>query len=194
MNDVIFSALYHNLKPNNEPQKEHWYVVVPNQVRQQIANSPTGRASENPAFLLTRIVTLTVFAIVYLCYLPRFYSGNDQQFLTGVLFVLFAFLMLQPTVNPWYWVWAVPFTCFTSRWGWIAVSAILTVYYTRFFFERSDLVFTVNHSLYTRVEIFDHFVVWGEAILIVLLLLFAGRLDSEKPSCTSALSERSPVY
>ena len=114
--------------------------------------------------------------------MPRFYFGDDQQILTGVLFVLFAFLMLQPTINPWYWVWAVPFTCFTSRWGWIGISAVLTVYYTKFFFESSDLVFAVNDNLYSNVEIFDHFVVWGEAMLITMLILFAGRLDSVKPN------------
>lgn len=181
MNDVIFSTVYHNLKPIDDPQNEYWYVVVPNEVRQQIENSAIADVTENPAFLLTRIATLAAFAIIYLCFLPRFHGGNDLDVLAGLLFLLFSFLMLQPTVNPWYWVWAIPLTCFSSRWGWIGVSAILTIYYTRFFFDTSELAFTVNQHTYLGVDIFDHFVVWGEAILITLFIMFTGRLDFENP-------------
>ena len=179
MNDVIFSTLYQNFKPSSDSTEEYWYVVVPNQYRLDVVNSSIAKFSDNPAFLLTRIITLAAFAIVYLCYLPRFYSGNEQQILVGLLSILFAFLMVQPTVNPWYWVWAIPLTCFASRWGWIGISAVLSVYYTRFFFESSGWGFVYSQYDYSGVAIFDHFVAWGEAIAIILLLIFAGRLDRE---------------
>jgi len=180
MNDAIFSTVYQNLRPNKNPDSEYWYVIVPNQIRTQIGKLEITRDVRDPAFFITRIITLATFAVIYLCFLPRFYSGSNQQFLNGLLFILFAFLLLQPTVNPWYWVWAIPFTCFTSRWGWIGISAVLTVYYTRFFFETSDLAFTFNQHSYEGVAIFDHFVVWGEAILIALAVIFSGKLDAVK--------------
>lgn len=179
MNDAIFSTVYHNLKPTGNQNNEYWYVVVPNQIRRQLADLVP--ESKNPAFLLTRLVTLAAFAIIYLCMLRRFYSGSDQQILTGLLYVLFAFLLLQPTFNPWYWVWVIPLTCFSNRWGWIGVSGILSIYYTRFFFLKSDLVFAFGHRSYQGVQIFEHFVVWGEVLLILLVLWFSGRVNFAKP-------------
>ena len=177
MNDAIFSSIYFNLKPNDSAARDYWYVVVPDRVRQQVAHwSISDYLGPNPAFSLTRVITLSLFAIGYLVLLPRLMKESDQGFLVGILFVLFLFLMLQPTVNPWYWLWAVPFTCFCSRWGWISVSGVLLVYYVRFHCQVSDLKFEFFQRTYWGVEIFDHIIVWIELLLIVLFIAVATRL------------------
>ena len=180
MNDAIFSGIYYNLKPNGDTPRNYWYVVTPGELRQQVAQLQNQTFfGSNPAYNLTRSITLSIFAVVYLAMLRRFRSGDEQSFLCGLLVVLFSFLMLQPTINPWYWVWVVPFTCFSSRWSWPAISGVLLIYYTRFYFTESDFEFDCLQQSYAGVEIFDHFVVWIELILIAAFVAFAGRLDVE---------------
>ncbi len=181
MNDAIFSAIYYNLKPDrdsSDDSQNNWYVVTPSKFRDQVAKLQNHVFfGSNPAYTLTRLFTLSIFGIIYLVMLGDLRSGDEQIFLRAILFVLFSFLMLQPTVNPWYWVWAIPFTCFSSRWSWSAISGVLLLYYTRFYFQESSLEFTWWQQSYAGVEIFDHFVVWIELILIVIFVAFAGRLD-----------------
>ena len=180
MNDAIFSGIYYNLKPNGDTPRNYWYVVTPGELRQQVAQLQNQTFfGSNPAYNLTRLITLSIFAVVYLAMLRRFKSSDGQSFLSGVLVVLLVFLMLQPTINPWYWVWVVPFTCFGSRWCWPAISGVLLIYYTRFYFKESSLEFDCLQHSYAGVEIFDHFVVWIELILIVIFVALAGRLDVE---------------
>ena len=148
INDAIFSGIYYNLKPNGDTPRNFWYVVTPGELRQQVAQLQNQTFfGSNPAYNLTRLITLSIFAVVYLIKLHSFRSGDEQSFLRGLSVVLFAFLMLQPTINPWYWVWVVPFTCFSSRWSWPAVSGVLLIYYTRFYFKESSLEFDCCSNL-----------------------------------------------
>jgi len=186
INDAIFSAVYFNLKPESGAARNYWYVITPSELRQRVAQRRSHVfLGAKPAFRLTRLITLSIFAFVYLAMLRRFRQANEQRFLSGILIVLFSFLMLQPTINPWYWVWAVPFTCFNSRWSWSAISGVLLIYYTRFFFQESNLEIECLHHSYRGVEIFDHFVVWIELILILLFVTLAGRLDVDRPAALS---------
>ena len=178
MNDVIFSSIYHNLKPYTGRGNSYWYAVTPNSFRQQIVDMTGTRLGNDPAFQLTRIITLVLFALIYLCFVKRFLVADDHHVLSGLLYLLFAFLMLQPTVNPWYWVWAIPFTCFISRWGWVAVSAVLSIYYLRYWFRELNFEFAFLGHSYKDEAIFHHFVAWGEFIAIVILILASSKFVS----------------
>ena len=136
------------------------------------------RLGNDPAFRLSRIITLALFAVIYLCFVKRFLVADDHHVLSGLLYLLFAFLMLQPTVNPWYWVWAIPFTCFISRWGWVAVSAVLSIYYLRFWFRDLEFEFDYLGHSYADEAIFHHFVAWGEFFAIVVLILASSKFVS----------------
>ena len=188
MNDAIFSAVYFNLKPESDTARNYWYVITPSELRQQVAqleNHQFFRA--NPAFALTRLLTLAVFGVFYLVMLRRFRRSDEQGFLCGILILLALFLMLQPTINPWYWVWVVPFTCFSSRWSWPAISGVLLIYYIRFCFIESSLEFECWQCVYQGVQIFDHFVVWIELILIIAFVTIAGRLDAKQSTSRPVL-------
>lgn len=188
MNDAIFSSIYFNLKPDRGASRNYWYVITSRELRQRVAElQNTTFFGTNPAFTLARMITLSLFAIVYLAMLPRLSRSDDQGFLVGVLVVLLAFLMLQPTINPWYWVWVIPFTCFDSRWSWPSISGVLAIYYTRFFFEDSNLQFACLQRSYQGVEIFDHFVVWIELILILLFVTLSRRRDVEQSASRPVL-------
>ena len=178
INDAIFSTLYHNLKPYSGKDNSYWYVVTSDSFRQNTVDKTGTSLGSDPAFQLTRIITLAIFAVVYLCFVRRFLTGDDHHILAGLLYVVFAFLMLQPTVNPWYWVWAIPFTCFISRWGWVGVSAVLTTYYLRFWFRRADIEFDFLGHSYQDSAIFHHFVAWGEFIAIVVLVIASSKMIS----------------
>jgi len=188
MNDAIFSSIYFNLKPDGDASRNYWYVITPPELRQRVTQlQNTGPFGTNPAFILARMITLSIFAIVYLAMLPRLRQSDDQGFLVGILLVLFSFLMLQPTINPWYWVWIIPFTCFNSRWSWPSISGVLAIYYTRFFFDGSSLQFEFLQRSYQGVEIFDHFVVWIELTLIFLFVMIAGRMDANRSTSRPVL-------
>lgn len=178
MNDAIFSSIYHNLKPYSGEGSSFWFVVTPNSFRQSTVDKFESSLGSNPAFQLTRIITLAIFAVIYLCFVRRFLTGDDHHILAGLLYVVFAFLMLQPTVNPWYWVWAIPFTCFISRWGWVGVSAVLTTYYLRFWFREASIGFDFLGHSYQSEAIFHHFVAWGEFIAIVVLIIASSKMCS----------------
>ena len=53
--------------------------------------------------------------------------------------VLAVFFFLQPTENPWYWLWALPFVCFARNRAWLLVSCWLFVYYVRFWLKYSEV-------------------------------------------------------
>ena len=178
MNDVIFSSVYHNLKPYTGRGNSYWYAVTPNSFRQKVVDMTGTRLGNDPAFRLARIITLVLFAVIYLCFVKRFLVADDHHVLSGLLYLLFAFLMLQPTVNPWYWVWAIPFTCFISRWGWVAVSAVLSIYYLRYWFRELNFEFAFLGHSYKDEAIFHHFVAWGEFIAIVILILASSKFVS----------------
>lgn len=42
------------------------------------------------------------------------------------------FWLLAPTLNPWYWTWALPLLPFARGRAWWAVSCVLFLYYLRF--------------------------------------------------------------
>ena len=182
MNDVVFSTLYRNLNPSSDSKQQPWFVLTANQQRQTLdrwgQQFRIGRSS--PAFFLTRLVTLLIFFIVYGWILVRTYRndspGEDRFPIGNIVWILTVFLFLQPTVNPWYWLWVVPFTCFANHKGWTLISGFLLVYYVRFWFK-NVANFDFAGEPYQGVGMFDNVVAWAEfaAIAVVIGWIRFGR-------------------
>ena len=183
MNDVFFSLVFENFKPQPGDDREReaidrpWYLVVPAAQRHKW-NDALGGVSNNPPYLAARLVTLAVFAACYLVLLINAAKRNtvagevfDRQLLQSLFLVLAIFFMLQPTQNPWYWLWAMPLVCFAQNRGWLWVSVALFVYYFRFWFKGADGTFTVLGGTYSSVGFFDHVLTWLEHASIWLALL-----------------------
>jgi hypothetical protein len=181
MNDVVFSGVYRNLKPSSKSTKEPWFVLTTNEQRVAIDRWIRQRSfgGRNPAFFMTRIATLLVFSVFYVWILVDTYRSEDAFPLRNEAWTLAVFLFLQPTVNPWYWVWVAPFTCFARHKGWMLISALLLVYYLRFWFQGSTHFDSLGEP-YQAVGMFDHGVAWLEFAAIVMVIAWI-RFGLTKP-------------
>ena len=170
MNDVVFSGIYRNLKPDSERGSTPWFVVTSNDHRKSFVHWCQQRSigGSNPAFFVTRLLTMSVFAMFYLWMLVRTLRSPHEFEIERFAWVMAVFLFLQPTVNPWYWVWVAPLACFTNSKGWLLVSGILSVYYLRFWFQDSSS----EDSFGRAARLFDHGVAWLEFAAILAVAIF----------------------
>ena len=171
MNDVIFSGIYLNLGASAKRKtKLPWYVVTSNEFRQSVMGwcERMSFGGTNPAFALTRVLTLGLFSAFYLFQLVAIYRhpphGESTQMCSMLMerlgWTMALFLFLQPTVNPWYWVWVAPITVFSKNRSWLIISGLLLIYYSRFWFE--SLPDSFELAGYSGVGLFHHGVVWLE--------------------------------
>lgn len=81
------------------------------------------------------LVSKTVVLLVFLYFLTYLYSRSLQQEENDLLLWRYsfwltgAFLLLSPTVHPWYLTWVLPFLCFFRSLGWILLTG--TVIFAR---------------------------------------------------------------
>ncbi len=176
MNDAIFSAIYQNVEYDWGEYGPAWYVVVPNETRvkwcQDLADVKL--ANGNPAYLVARLSTIALFGLSYLWILYRVWQTRSPDDLANLLFLTVGiFFYLQPTQNPWYWLWAMPLVCFAKNKGWLLVSLILFVYYVRFWFSEQEDSYQFLGRPYVGHDFFDHCIVWVEFALVLTILAIA---------------------
>ncbi len=174
INDPIFELAYDNLHPRQDQNlNQPPYAFVPLKTKQWLNDwvdtwNPTRM---RPAFLIARCLTFGLFLLIYLMCLRKFLTNDPHQLLANFFFVLVAFLLLQPTVNPWYWLWALPLSMFAKNRGWLLLPALLFIYYLRFRFRRWDGVYEVLGNSYSGSGLFDNFVIFAELGLIAIVLI-----------------------
>ena len=174
MNDFIFMVVVENLKIDaGEPPI--WFSVVPKGLREWIV-TPVSKALDIPIaeapFRITRAITSFVFLLLALWFAwqaeMRSRSGGSQasgRFYCEAAFLTLAwFWLLLPTLNPWYWLWALPFVPFVRNRAWFAVSGIVLVYYFRFWMEYHWTGFPVWGTPYQGVAFFDFVLTWFEFV------------------------------
>ncbi len=61
-----------------------------------------------------------------------------------------AFLILAPTLHPWYLTWIVPFLCFNKNLAWLVLTGTVIFYYF------------MNHALFSRLIEYNNEWVWQE--------------------------------
>jgi hypothetical protein len=167
MNDLLFMVLVENLRPDvaaaadESTQTSHWFVVIPQSLRQSISTEladwlqmSRGRAT----FAAARSLTLALFGCICLAIAWQSSQSSDATvWLNAVFVTLVWFWALSPTLNPWYWTWALPFLPFVCRKAWFSVSLLLLVYYLRFW-----LLYQVDQAAVLgtqyRGESFFHFI------------------------------------
>jgi alpha-1,6-mannosyltransferase len=76
------------------------------------------------------------------------------------LLILTALFFLSPIQFPWYFTWLLPFLVLRPRTSLLLLTALLPLYYLRYFFLARD-----------RAEIFDYGIVWLEYLPVWILLL-----------------------
>ena len=177
MNDAIFSFVYQNVEYDWGEKDPAWYVFVPNETRIKWYEElrPTKLANGNPAYFVARLVTVGLFAIFYLGLIVRLWWVKSAENLAGLLFLTMGvFFYLQPTQNPWYWLWVMPLVCFAKNRGWLIVSLVLFVYYLRFWFQEQNATYEVLGGKYVGVDFYDHCIVWAEFLTVIGVLFLCG--------------------
>jgi hypothetical protein len=87
-----------------------------------------GTMMERPDALLVSKVLAGLIFLGFLAYLVYSYSrsleqeGRDLLLLKYSFWLVGAFLLLSPTVHPWYLTWVLPFLCFFRSAGWILLT------------------------------------------------------------------------
>ena len=104
--------------------------------------------------IITSIIFVTVLLYLYREHLNTSYLEVDQNRNDAVLKFAFmaigTFLILAPTVHPWYLTWIVPFLCFNNSWAWIVLTGTVVFYYF------------MNHNLFSTLIEYNNEWVWQE--------------------------------
>ncbi len=178
MNDFIFLNLAENTVPDRlrgEGEPRPWFVVVPDSVRETITRLTSelfGVDEHRAAFCFARTTTAVIFGVLALYFAWRASQANtNADWLRWVFLTLAWFWLLLPTLNPWYWIWAMPWICFARSRVWLLMSGLLFLYYLRFFLDAHF----VDQRVWLTVPLsgaafFDYVVVWFEYLPWFVLL------------------------
>lgn len=197
MNDFFFLILVENLKPLKQVRsmgQEAWFSFVPDRFRIWMVDRWTSRfpvESYLVPFATARMLTLALTAAVALRLLVVGWRQDQPQAWLEAAFLTVAwFLLLSPTLNPWYWIWALPLVAFTRNPAWIWMSGLVPLYYLRFWLEYRWPTEGVAGTPYVGVQFFDFIVTWVEFFpwLIALFVIrwFGHGRDSSQLAAVSS--------
>jgi len=180
MNDFLFYLVEANVSVSdgngNEPAP--WFVVTPlmwrtaatrgtQHIVERLTEQATGASQRlsdtQAAFLLARCATGMAFLILALwlaCKAPK--DARPARCLELAFLTLAWFWLLQPTQNPWYWIWALPLVPFARGRAWLAMSGLVLCYYARFWFTHHYADVTLLGTPYRGPAFFDNVIVWIE--------------------------------
>ncbi len=195
INDLPFMFVLENLRPTQTSQDDAltgpWFVIVPINWRMRFDRLliENGLPIQNTTFLVTRIITLILFTVIAL-HLARQAANSAQavDWLRAAFLTLAWFWALSPTMNPWYWIWAVPLLPFARSRAWFSVAACLPLYYLRFWLSYHAADQPVLGTPYLGEEFFHFVIVPIEHGVWLLWLLWEGlrrdRICSLPPKMT----------
>lgn len=98
------------------------------------------------------MILLWIFAMTY-----RRPAG-DEFFKRSLFIIAFVFLV-SPTEFPWYYTWLLPFLALEPRFSLLALTALLPLYYLRYYFEPRGMP-----------GVFTNFIIWLEFVPVWVLL------------------------
>jgi len=117
------------------------------------------RVSPVPAQLVTRALVAAA-CVLWVAWLVRRPAADGKELCRRCLLTVAAVFVLSPTQFPWYYVWLVPFLVFRPRPSLLLLTALLPLYYLRFYLKAVG-----------AVDTFDYGVVWLEYVPVWCLLV-----------------------
>lgn len=88
---------------------------------------------------------------------------QSDLFSKSLYIVAFAFL-ISPTQFPWYYTWLIPLLAIRPRFSLLLLTALLPLYYLRYYFEPRG-----------QIETFTNIIIWVEFIPVWILILWEWR-------------------
>lgn len=174
INEWAFMLVYQNLREIDPEQTRDipWFRLPNEAARKRIVSFGALFVSEEDAAnFISRVITLGGFGLFYLCLAIMAWRRSRwraEPFLADCFWIIAIFFCLQPTQNPWYWIWALPFLPFTRNRGWILYSPLLLIYYLRFWLATLPDEFNFLGFTYTGMGLFDFVIVWIEHLPVFL--------------------------
>ena len=111
------------------------------------------------------VIALIAIWIAYITLGKTF--KNEDLFKKSLLIIAFVFL-ISPTQFPWYYTWLIPFLAIKPRFSLLLLTALLPMYYLRYYFEPRG-----------EIEIFTHLIVWVEFVPVWILLIWEWRKNRD---------------
>jgi alpha-1,6-mannosyltransferase len=118
-------------------------------------NLAPGTVAADVTWILAGV--LLAVGVIWLAFRP---VADGLDFARRSLLVLAALFFLSPTQFPWYYAWLLPFLVLQPRRSLLLLTALLPLYYLRYFFLARG-----------QVHIFDYGIVWAEYLPVWILLL-----------------------
>lgn len=115
--------------------------------------------------LMARILDLTL-ATGAIFYIIARYVKQPRELFKKSLIILAATFLLIPTQFPWYYTWMLPFLAIGPRPSLLVLTALLPLYYLRYYFEPRGMI-----------SYFNYLVVWIEFVPVWILLLLEWRYE-----------------
>ena len=195
MNDFIFLNVIENVTPDahRDGATTPWFVFVPDGWRDSATQRVAKRFdvdTKRVPFLIARSVTATVFVGLALYWAGRASRCASARDWNEYIFLTLAwFWLLLPTLNPWYWIWVLPWIPFARNRTWLWMSGLVLMYYLRFYFAAHYAGRPVVSFLpYHGEPFFDFMVVWAEyfpwfvCLIVTSVLRRRNRIDPDAPS------------
>ncbi len=187
MNDLIFMVIVENVRPYqpNDGTKP-WFLFTSGDWRAEFATSIVERygldGTNEFAFAFTRFVTLLIFIGLTFAFCVLAWRAKSADDMLRLFFASVAwFWLLSPTLNPWYWLWAMPFVVFSKRpAAWLLLSGMLLMYYLRFYFQNHFPDEVVWPTEYRGQLFFDFVVPWIEFFPVFALLPYQSFFGSTR--------------
>ena len=103
--------------------------------------------------LASKMITALIFGGVLLLLYKEYFKNNfyrDDHILRFAFWAIGTFLILAPTVHPWYLTWIVPFLCFYHSRAWLLLTGTVVSYYF------------MNYPLFSKLIEYNNEWVWQE--------------------------------
>lgn len=170
MNQFAFLLIEENLAPGSRA----WFAVTPQSLRMLLTQHIAGRfqiSRRRSAFFIARTITMLMWLCIVVWLSLRMTGQGDRQLLHAAFLSIAWFWALLPTMNPWYWIWAMPLLPFARFRSWLLVSGLVGLYYIRFWFANSLSLPRVPGTIYTGRQFFAMVVVWIEHVPWTMALM-----------------------
>jgi hypothetical protein len=181
MNDFLFLIVIENLRPTAElpPGEVAWFSIVPEGWRLGLIEkfqSHLRMDARRIPFFVTRAITSAAFILLVCCLAWRAGRVDEPtRWLASAFLIVAWFWLLLPTLNPWYWNWAIPLLAFARNRAWLLVSGLAFLYYVRFWLMHHFPGTPLLGTSYAGPMFFDYVVTWLE-FAPWFVLLFASSL------------------
>ena len=116
-----------------------WFSITPDRWQRDLNQSVVKSYGVDPRrvpFLIARFLTGVAFCGLagWFAWRAWRYDGPDvrERMLEMAFLTIAWFWLLCPTLNPWYWSWALPLLPFARSRVWWLMSGVLFTYYLRF--------------------------------------------------------------